>query len=526
MNSIWSKNFSAFQKRFPQLVKLLGDIPPEPQKFWDIIQAKNGQITANEMTLHLHSSYNPEREACGAIASSEIWEKSTTVFYGFGLGYHVIEWVKKANKQKLVLIEPDVKHFYGALTLLDWTSVFDYENLVIAVGCPAESVLPLIENTEKVNIGNTGVSDAFFFDIPAFQIHGKEYFDAVKTIIKRNQRKNEINAATLKKFGKLWCRNSVKNLHFLTKSSGVSCVKNAADETMPFLILGAGPSLENILPHLAELKKKTVIVCVETALWALLRQNIEPDFIIITDPQYLAYKHIAGLSAPESILITEISTYPAVFRFNCKKQILCSSQLPIGQWFEKELQLDLGDLGTGGSVASSAWNFAYYCGAKQIYVAGLDFAFPGKQTHIKGSSAEQTYHTISNRISASDKFTAGAMFSANATKGKDFNGNPVVTDSRMKMFAWWFESRLAACSDSKTYTLSPKGLCTPGMEPVGISHILQKPDLGKRKSDFISIVLDSKAAVGKDKEKQFEKLIRNFPSEDFINEFPFLKEYL
>lgn len=505
---------------------MLGNLPPDPQKFWEVVQAKNGQITANEMTLHLHSAYNPEREAAGAVASDQVWQKSTTVFYGFGLGYHVLEWVKKAGGQKLVLIEPDVKHFYAALTLLDWTPIFAYENLIIAVACPVESVLPLIENADQVNVGNTGVSDAFYFDIPAFQVHCKEYFDAVKTLIKRNQRKNEINAATLKKFGKLWCRNSVKNIDSLSKCSGISCLKNAADDYMPFLILGAGPSLEKILPYLPELKKRAVIVCVETALWALLRQGVQPDFIILTDPQFWAYKHIAGLSAPESILITEVSAYPSVFRFDCKKTLLCGSQFPVGQWFEKELSLDLGDLGTGGSVASAAWNFAYYCGAKEIYVAGLDFAFPGKQTHIKGSSAEQTYHTVSDRISAPDKFTSSAMFSANAVEGKDYNGNAVITDSRMKMFSWWFEARLANCPDAKTYTLSPEGLCTPGMQPAEISKLINKPEVEARKKDFLSIADSSKSALKEDKKALFNKLKAGFPSADFMSQFPFLKDYL
>lgn len=505
---------------------MLGNNPPEPERFWEILQAKNGQITANEMTLHLHSSYNPEREAQGAVGAAEIWEKSATVFYGFGLGYHVLEWVKKASTQKLILIEPDIKHFYAALTLLDWTTVFAYENLIIAVGCPVDSVLPLIEAGDKVNIGNTGVSDAFYFDIPAFQVHCKEYFDAVKTIIKRNQRKNEINAATLKKFGKLWCRNSVKNILQLENCGAISSIKNMADEKMPFLILGAGPSLEKVLPYMKEIKKRTVIVCVETALWALLRIGVQPDFLILTDPQYWAYKHIAGLSAQQSILISEISTYPAVFRFDCKKNLLCASQFPVGQWIENELKLDLGDLGTGGSVASSAWNFAYYCGAKKIYVAGLDFSFPGKQTHIKGSSAEQTYHTVSNRFATPDKFTSGAMFSANAVSGKDYEGNDVITDSRMKMFAWWFEARLAACTDVKTFTLSPEGLCTPGMFPVEITQILNEKELGEQKDSFINLAQNSKSALNKDGKKQLEKIRENFPSAEFLSQYPFLKEYL
>ena len=63
-----------------------------------------------------------------------------------------------------------------------------------------------------------------------------------------HQRKNEINAATLKKFGKLWCRNSIKNLAQYGKRGGVGSLENKAfdDEgkALPFLIIGAGPSLE------------------------------------------------------------------------------------------------------------------------------------------------------------------------------------------------------------------------------------------------------------------------------------------
>jgi hypothetical protein len=126
------------------------------------------------------------------------------------------------------LIEPDIEHFFASMTLLDWTPVFELEKLVLAVGAPAEAVLPLLEDSKQVNIGETGVSDAVFFDIPAFTFHAASYFDAIRSIVKRNQRKNEINAATLRKFGKLWCRNSLNNLTEYGKCGNVSCLENKA----------------------------------------------------------------------------------------------------------------------------------------------------------------------------------------------------------------------------------------------------------------------------------------------------------
>ena len=519
---------------------MTGSEPVAPESIWTLENAKNNMITASEGGVRLHSAYNPEREAAGAVGRDEVFEKSAVVFYGFGLGYHVIEFAKQvvargagsatrgSKVPRLVLIEPDINHFFAAMCVLDWTPVFELEQLVVAVGCPSESVLPLLEDATKVNVGETGVSDSYFFDIPSFTAHAAPYFDEVRSLVKRNQRKNEINAATLKKFGKLWCRNSLKNITQLEKCSGLTKLAGAArDADAPFLILGAGPSLETILPYIKELQERTITVCVETALHTLLRAGIQPDFILLTDPQFWAYRHIAGLDAAESILITEVSAYPSVFRFNCRRILLCGSQFPVGQYFEQKLCLTPGDLGTGGSVASCAWNFAHFCGAREIFTAGLDFAFPNKQTHIKGSSAEQTYHTVSSRLTAPDKFTAASLYSANAAPGKDYNGVTVLTDSRMKMFCWWFEARLAACPETKTYTLCPQGLAVPGINKAEISALLARPII----SEFKQNLRDTAAALpplvaGTVAGTQLRELIKSFPQKDFLETYPFLKEYL
>ncbi len=550
MNSIWNKNFSAFEKRFPQLAQMTGNTPVPPESIWNLEKSKNGMITASESAgegasvacgehVRLHSAYNPEREAASSVNRSEVFEKSVVVFYGFGLGYHIIEFAKAASQRKLsglsiprlVLIEPDVNHFFAAMSLFDWSQIFELDDLIIAAGAPAESILLLIENSSQVNVGESGVSDAYYFDIPAFTAHAAPYFNAVRSIIKRNQRKNEINAATLKKFGRRWCRNSLRNIDKIAVLGNIaeleSSAANAApSDSLPFLIIGAGPSLEPLLPSISELQKRAVTICVETALHSLLRAGLQPDFIILTDPQYWAWRHIAGLSAPESILISEVSAYPSVFRFNCKNILLCASQFPVGQYFEQKLGLTAGNLGTGGSVASSAWNFAHFCGAREIFTAGLDFAFPNKQTHIKGSSAEQTRHTISNRLAASDKFTLQSLFSANAVTGNDFNGKPVLTDSRMKMFSWWFEARLAACPETKTYTLCPDGLYTPGITVFPLSDFLKRPELGKEKAEFLDFAASLKSKLSKEGLSRLNDLKSSFPDQEFLTAFPFLKEYI
>lgn len=484
MNSIWNNNLKLFNSRFPDLFNILEEtfhitsFNLETQLPSLLIQtAKNGEVTASDNGKLLHSAYNPSREAHNSVFIPEVQEKSSIVFYGMGIGYHLVEAAKlilhNSNKKKLIVVEPNLEYFLASLQLIDWTEIFKVEKLVLAINCPAESVLPLIEDTTTINTTLQGVSDAFYFDIASFTQHNQQYFECVKTIISRNKHKNEINAATTKKFGKLWSNNCKKNAKYINQLEFINIYKNKF-KNIPFVIVAAGPTLQKNLINLKKLydskktkNKEVIIVCVETALKILLKNKINPDFIILTDPQFWAYRHIAGAQAPESVLITELSTYPSVFRFNCKKIVLCASQFPNGKEIEQNAGFSteqIGDLGSGGSVASCCWNFAVFAGAKQIYLMGLDLSFPGGQTHIKGSSAEQTWHTKSNRLANSDKFTTELLHNANVSLGTNYNNAPVLTDSRMKMFAWWFESRLASLPQIKTYTFSKEGLKIPGIE--------------------------------------------------------------
>ena len=500
MNSIWNKNISLLKERFPSLAELYKDYlcstqfnqNPPVIDFWKITQARNGSPTAEDLctspAVRLHSSYNPEREAYNAVTQAAVLEKSAVVFSGCGLGYHLVQLADypASTSKKIILIEPQPEYFFAALALLDWSSVFRIEKLVLAIGCPQESLIPLIEDSEHINIGSAGVSDSYFFDIPAFTAHAQDYFSGVRTLIQRNKTKNDINAATYRKFSKRWIRNSKKNLENLTHCRTVNQFLQEQKDSFKAqktgwykrdcVIVAAGPSLEKILPYIAGLQKRFTIICVETALRALLRLNIQPDFIILTDPQYYAYRHIAGLSAPQSILVCPLSVYSSVFTFNCRKILLCSDFFPVSSFFEKQLG-EFGNLGAGGSVASSAWNLAYLLGAQRIFLAGLDLSFPSKQTHIKGSSAEQTFHTKSNRLTSAEKSSCGSMYSANPEYGVSYDGKKVLTDSRMKMFAWWFESRIAACTDSKTFTLCSESLKIPGVEVADIDKIIEEKPL-------------------------------------------------
>ena len=218
-------------------------------------------------------------------------------------------------------------------------------------------------------------------------MHAQQYFSALQELIERNKQKKEINDNTLEQFGKLWLKNSIKNARFIDKLNTIQCIKNFCSGENAF-ILAAGPTLSEVLPYLKQIQEKSVLICVDTALRSCLSAGVEPDFIILVDPQYWNARHIEGLRALKSTLITEIAAYPSVFRFECRQILLCSSLYPFGRYIEK-YRGEYGKLSAGGSVATTAWDFAQWLGCTQIFFAGLDLSYPDKKTHVKGSTFEE-----------------------------------------------------------------------------------------------------------------------------------------
>ncbi len=457
---------------------------PQIKKFEDgelnvpleYIEAKNGSSSASYEGIMLHSKYNPEREAEQLVSTCSD-DCPCAVFLAFGLGYAPIVFAKKHPDAALILVEKDPVFLFAAFATLDWQPVLEHSEIIFAVDADVQTASSLIRPHNS--------NDMAIFSNAAWTSHDKEYFETLRSAISRDSHKNQVNTNTLEKFSRLWLRNSCKNLPYLAQLGGVKDYFGIAPSTVPFVVLAAGPSLETILPHLAELKKRAVLICVDTALRACLNAGVEPDFIVLVDPQYACARHVEFLSSPTSVLIAESAVWPSVFRFNCREIVLCSSLFPIGQYFERHLG-QKGALGAGGSVATTAWDFARKCGAKKIYMAGMDLGFPGKQTHIRGSQFEERSHRLSKRTNTAESDGVNALFSACPKKGCDYNGNEMLTDERMSIFSWWFENSCATAiqDGQETLTLTPQSLAIKGIKKSDVSEILSMPPMEREKEGF------------------------------------------
>ena len=513
MSSIWNKNIEFFKTRFPALAGMLADKIAAFEEALEkggqdafplrVEPAKNGSPTASDGGTMLHSKYNPGREAEQAVSAFKEDEEEAAVFFSCGLGYAPVAFCQKHPSVPVVIIEEKAEYIFQAMSVLDWTPVLSHPALSLLIGAGTDNVASILRQYD--------LKKSHIFSVPAQEAHSADYFKAVRQLIQQEKSKDDTNTATLEKFARLWLSNTCRNIRQLDKLDGIRKYAGQGNG-LPFIVLAAGPSLGRVLPHLSRLKDRAVIVCVDTALHSCLDAGVEPDFIVLADPQYACAMHLEFLSAPSSVLITEVAAWPSVFRFECREKVLFSSMYPPGQYFEKKLGWK-GQLGAGGSVATTAWDFARFSGATEIFMAGMDLGFPGRQTHIRGSQFEEREHRISSRLNTSEGQSTAALLSANPVILKDYRGEDILSDKKMTLFSWWFEKNCAIAGEQgvRTYSLTDESLAIKGIERFSLNDFLKRQEAQAEKAAFFAAAdkAGCEDRAGRDK-GQFDKVLAAF----------------
>ena len=187
--------------------------------------------------------------------------------------------------------------------------------------------------------------------------------------------------------------------------------------------------------------------------------------------------------------INQKHAYVKCFGKGSKERIVPMGKIAkeiLGQYLEKRTDYK-GKLGTGGSVASSAWDFARYVGCKTIFLAGLDLGFPKKRTHTQNSTFEQNVFTQCNKTQSSENSHVKALYGANTFYKTDYEGKPVLTDNRMSMYAWWFESKISQYSNIDVFSITPESLSIPGVKISSLENLLLLPKVEQKLDSFLEI---------------------------------------
>lgn len=450
---VGSKNAALLRSRFPGLWEKLIECSEAEQPYsLSVAGGAKGEPSLSADGRWVHSKFDPRREAERLASLAE--GDGPLVVLGFGLGYAAEAAALAAPERLVIVAEKNPRVLALALGTRDLTAFLGRDRLVFVVGGDPSGVLAALDSQKgkPAILSNRTLRELD----PA-------WYDEAENAVRAWKSKDEINAATLKKFGSRWLRNLARNLELIRDVPGVAGLAGCA-AGLPALLVAAGPTLDEILPLLPDIARRCVVVAVDTSLRAVLAAGVEPDFVVVVDPQYWNARHLDRCATARAALIAESAVYPSVLESTFSRVFLCSSLFPLGRYVEDAVD-PKGALGAGGSVATTAWDFVRLLGASPIWAAGLDLSFPDLKTHFKGALFEERAHAEAQKTAPGELRSFKALRDGLPFTAPDAAGSSVLTDKRLSLYAAWFESRFRRFPEAAPLCLSGRGLRIGGMEP-------------------------------------------------------------
>lgn len=396
---------------------------------------RSGLPTLKYNKKYLHSKYDPKRESQQFISGyKRIINNKIIVVYGSGLGYHIKE---------LLEISPSESMIY----------VFEF-NLDIVEYCRIVNNDLFYNSKIKFILG----SDINFYrklsdkmkEVKEIIIH-KPSLETIKDKNKRLYQVLEeyiISKSAVEKFADIMTENSVENEKVNALQIKSLIEKFKSKKMRDYIIVSAGPSLDSELERLKYNIESFLILAVGSALKTLIENGINPDAIVIIDPQDIVYNQLQGyekLNIPLCFLKT--ASNMAVKKYKGPKYIFDND--------DKENSLK-----TGKTVAISTLDLAVKCDAKNIIMIGQDLAC------IDGRSHTKTFEDMYNTEDFGSKLK-------NEEVVKSYDGKLISTTKGYLVFKGQIE-RLITKNEKVNFFNCSKGVYIEGAKHINFGEYLQR----------------------------------------------------
>ncbi len=259
---------------------------------------------------------------------------------------------------------------------------------------------------------------------------------------------------TRRKFFWLWFDNLLKNLPELDEMQALTSLKNSY-AGKPAIIIGAGPSTGKALGWLKKFQNKFLIIAADTSVKILVKAGIKADYVLSTDPQEGNSKYISGIEEKIN-LIGSWSARPEYFQW-AKTQFRFPTFIshettgkdpvfPFAAWLSNFVE-GIVSLQSGGSVTTTALDFAQYLGTQPIGIVGVDHLFTYHRAVSRGAHWEEEQLKNLNRFRSlpgthlnsflgSGKYSHKRVSLVNSRENRKF----YTTDEYQKQNAWFEEA--------------------------------------------------------------------------------------
>ncbi|MCM1256271.1 MAG: DUF115 domain-containing protein [Roseburia sp.] len=467
---VYEKNMEAMGKKYPVWEKIVRENARKKRNFQvDIEQSYTGEdimkVIDHGKTYYLNGKYAPS-------AAVERWMEeqgsidafATIIIIGISNGVHIKKIMDNVPRTVNILVyEPSYEIFRRAMEEVDLSFLFQPEIPVGIIvrqinGFETEQYLHMLVNYDNMVSLKVYLSGNY---TKLFPEETEEFVKSLKGYI------TDLKVAwnTIVRYTDVDARNKFHNLQYMYEGYTASDLYHMLPEGVPVIIVSAGPSLKRNIKDLKAAEGKACIVATDTAMKPLLNAGIMPDLFMIVDglkPAEL-FEH-KDISKVGMVTMTGVSREPMDIhkgkKFFYSSDSVLESELVQAIDKMKERDVNLPWFPTGGSVATSAYSFGIYLGAKTIILVGQDLALTENKVHVDGAFENEECKID---MESGDFFEVEAM-----------DGGTVVTRYDFKLYLDWFEQAIKDWKHIQAVDATEGGALIHGAKNMTLKKAIKK----------------------------------------------------
>ncbi|MCX7882880.1 MAG: DUF115 domain-containing protein [Brevinematales bacterium] len=419
----------------------------------------NLKVKQGEKEISLHSTH-PLREAERVVKHFNP-KISTVLVAGVGLGY-IVDYILTHTSYEVLVYEHD--DVFAPWNHTFFEKIQNHPRVKIFQKDPQHLIDYLSEH---------GIAEFNLYIHRPYVLLFPHPYDSLHGMLVAYLSRKQINQATARRFQKLWVRNILKNSLFYPSLPGVVSLFGTA-KGYPALIIGAGPSLARNAHLLHEAKKKNwILIATDTILSYLDRLGVEADFVVSVDPQDKNALYLLASHQKPYLILDSGASFLSFVYYPREKIFLYDTVLPLYQAF-RSFWGEKGELQCGGSVSTTAYDFAYRLGCSPLVFVGQDLAYSDRYTHAPHNALEDILSKTNDRFHTYEGYNASAQTFSDRIEVKSWDGQGIVlTDRKFLTFKEWFVRRCQEIS-VPTINATEGGLFIEGMEHHPLAQVIER----------------------------------------------------
>ena len=474
-SKILPTNEAVLRRRFPDaLMKIMesGDEMPVNFTYDDSGNTPKLLMVRGEFTFCPYGEKNPQRLIERWASNLKLVPESLYSLSGMGDGSHAKYLLENSGTGiNLMVVEKDPALLRETLARFDLSELLANDRFLIGTGEPNEQFFTPIQGAAL-----TGVAEVNSLTFAPLQMCDEAYYDRVRNELARQylviRPLMEVNVRTATNLQE----NTLRNLPHMFDAPDISELAGKFED-IPFILIGAGPSLDESIDFLKDMQDKAIIVASNSPYRKLINNGIRPHLVVTADPMEPTLAGFQNVKLDHVPLACPFSAYPEIVeRFSGRIVSWCTFNPIVKALREQRNQPEGTPIMEQGTVSGCVLDISRVLGCKKVMFIGQDMCVRDDGRYYTDDSF---YADAGNHYASTDK-------------GQRLPGNTqekVLVEPRLFVYLKTFEQFISKKHESVEYrNLARTGARIEGAPYITYEEAIEWVGEGTNSKEFDSFL--------------------------------------